>query len=104
MALMHAAEQGHADCVRVLIDAGADMEVKGGVRRWSLRGRDTLLYCFLFLRISLLCVIRLPHFPICRTESMTFPVLHFSVPINVLLVSSVFSLFAQVLKSSSHTN
>ncbi len=32
-ALMHTATMGHADCVRLLIDAGADKEAKDAVRR-----------------------------------------------------------------------
>jgi hypothetical protein len=38
-ALMYAAVSGHADCARLLIDAGADKEATSGVRRRSL------LYC-----------------------------------------------------------
>jgi hypothetical protein len=34
-ALMCAAENGNADCVRLLIDAGADKDVEGNVRRQS---------------------------------------------------------------------
>ena len=32
MALMHAAAADHADCVRLLIDAGADKDAKSDVR------------------------------------------------------------------------
>ena len=35
-ALIWAAAEGHAECVRLLIDAGADKDVKNNVRRWSL--------------------------------------------------------------------
>jgi ankyrin repeat protein len=31
-ALICAAENGHADCVRLLIDAGADMDARNNVR------------------------------------------------------------------------
>ncbi len=31
-ALMTAAEKGHADCVRLLVDVGADKEAKDNVR------------------------------------------------------------------------
>jgi hypothetical protein len=34
---MYAAERGHADCVRLLIEAGADKEANGNVRRRSSR-------------------------------------------------------------------
>ena len=35
-ALIHAAVNGRAECVRLLIDAGADKEAKNDVRRRSL--------------------------------------------------------------------
>jgi hypothetical protein len=35
-ALMYAAVRGHADCLRLLIDAGADKDTKSNVRRRSL--------------------------------------------------------------------
>ncbi len=35
-ALIEAAWEGHAGCVRLLIDAGADKEAKNNVRRRSL--------------------------------------------------------------------
>ena len=35
-ALMCAAEDGHTDCVRLLLRAGADKEAKSNVRRRSL--------------------------------------------------------------------
>ena len=35
-ALINAAAYGRAECVRLLIDAGADKEAKTNVRRWSL--------------------------------------------------------------------
>ncbi len=35
-ALAYAAKTGHADCVRLLIDAGADKDIKNDVRRRSL--------------------------------------------------------------------
>ncbi len=37
-ALMRAASRGRADCVRLLIDAGADKDAKNRVRRRSLFG------------------------------------------------------------------
>ena len=45
-ALMYAASHGNADCVRLLIDAGADKEVKGNVRAGSLLCWEPLLLCF----------------------------------------------------------
>jgi hypothetical protein len=36
-ALMRATAEGHADCVRLLLDASADKEAKDNVRRRSLR-------------------------------------------------------------------
>jgi ankyrin repeat protein len=38
--LLHAAENGHADCVRVLIDAGADKEAVNEVRCFSFHDCD----------------------------------------------------------------
>jgi ankyrin repeat protein len=35
-ALMYAAQDGRAECVRLLINAGADKEAKDNVRRWKL--------------------------------------------------------------------
>ena len=37
-ALIWAAEMGRADCVRLLIDAGADKDAENNVRRRSLLG------------------------------------------------------------------
>ena len=35
-ALIEAASRGHADCVRMLVDAGADKDARDNVRRRSL--------------------------------------------------------------------
>eukprot|EP01046_Picozoa_sp_COSAG06_P011072 COSAG06_NODE_622_length_13723_cov_258.262184_13_plen_251_part_00 len=37
-ALMEAAEQGHAECARLLLEAGADANLRGATRRASLNG------------------------------------------------------------------
>jgi hypothetical protein len=47
-ALMRAAENGHADCLRLLIDAGADKEARNNVRRRSLLCCGAFLFCFSF--------------------------------------------------------
>ncbi len=39
MALIHAAQNGHADCARLLLDAGADKEAKDYVRDGFCAGR-----------------------------------------------------------------
>jgi ankyrin repeat protein len=39
-ALIHAASHGHAQCTRLLIDAGADMEVKNGRVRYRIAASD----------------------------------------------------------------
>ena len=47
--LICAAEKGHADCVRLLLDAGADTEAKKMVRRQSPEDLllETFIFCFL---------------------------------------------------------
>jgi ankyrin repeat protein len=45
-ALIYAADDGHADCVRLLIDAGADKEAKNNVRRRSLLCRGSILFIY----------------------------------------------------------
>jgi hypothetical protein len=45
-ALIYAAQYGRVDCVRLLIDAGADKDAKDNVRR------RFVLFCGLFLLIS----------------------------------------------------
>jgi ankyrin repeat protein len=60
-ALMLAAENGHIDCVRLLVDAGAGKEAKSTVRRQSLlfkcaRLDITLFTHHLFLAHILCCV------------------------------------------------
>jgi hypothetical protein len=52
-ALIWAAWNGRADCVRLLIDAGADMETKNHVRRRLSR----LLVLFLFPYSTVVCLI-----------------------------------------------
>ena len=117
-ALIFAAARGHTECVRLLIDAGADKDTRDSVRRWSLICRNSLFYCFFPTLIS-----SLRHssstFSICHTVYMTFSVLHLRASIYVLFrtffslsfhfLSLPFAvvltfLFTQVLKSSSHTN
>jgi hypothetical protein len=49
-ALIRAAWHGHAECVRLLIDAGADKDAKSNVRHWSH-------YCWGILRFQSLCVL-----------------------------------------------
>jgi ankyrin repeat protein len=47
-ALMFAASSGHADCVRLLIDAGADKEIRNNVRAGRcFAGRHLVLHIFL---------------------------------------------------------
>ena len=70
---MCTAAYGHADCARLLIDAGADKDAKGEVRRRSLHCGDAFLYCF-SCAYFLFCVILLLHFPIFHSLSMTIPV------------------------------
>ena len=52
-ALIFAAEKGHVDCARLLIDTGADKDARNNVRRWVLLCRVALLKCifhfFVFL-------------------------------------------------------
>ena len=99
-ALMRAAEQGHAECARLLIDAGADKNAKANVRRWSLICRDTLLHCFFPTLISSLRRSS-STFSICHTVYMTLSVLHLRVSIYVILVTFFFSCIFIFLSSSS---
>jgi hypothetical protein len=50
-ALMWAADRGHADCARLLIDAGADKEAKDDVRRRPLLCWGTLSISVFFISI-----------------------------------------------------
>jgi hypothetical protein len=43
---MRAADNGHADCVRLLIDAGADKDAKDNVR---VSRCSAAVLCFIFL-------------------------------------------------------
>jgi ankyrin repeat protein len=61
-ALIIAVMHGHADCVRLLIDAGADKDAKDMVRRRSLICCCAFSFLFLFsplcclsVRIEMLC-------------------------------------------------
>jgi ankyrin repeat protein len=45
-ALMCAAQWGRANCVRLLIDAGADKDTRNNVRRRSLHRRSSIIFYF----------------------------------------------------------
>jgi hypothetical protein len=57
VALMYAAREGHADCVRLLIDAGADKDASNNVRRRSLPST-----CFFSLRVLFILIEWFPIF------------------------------------------
>jgi hypothetical protein len=64
-ALIWAAWHGHADCVRLLIDAGADKEAKTSVRHWSVVMLWRLLVFF-----SVFIILLFQSFPSCFTVSV----------------------------------
>jgi ankyrin repeat protein len=62
-ALIYAASQGNLDCVRLLLNAGADKDAKGNVRMYELKYvfvrfvvvfDDLLVLFYVFVSISLL--------------------------------------------------
>ncbi len=52
--LILATYHGRVDCAQLLIDAGADTEVKDGVRCWSLLARAPPLQCVFLYSAGLL--------------------------------------------------
>ena len=73
-ALMWAAEEGHADCARLLIDSGADKNVKSNVRRRSLFSGTPSRFLLFFLSLDLILHYSSPPI-ICLTIFVNTPII-----------------------------
>ena len=69
-ALMDATAKGHTDCVRLLIDAGADKEAKDWVRCWS---PFPLVYLLVLLSLSCSYAYSSSHLHICFVKFSCIP-------------------------------